>query len=121
MKDQYKKQEIVYGTRVNAASAEQEIEKGRITVHQDLFKELDGVTIDEITCQIFAPKDILEMLGRELKLGRDPDCLIPCLNVPQKETWQVIEMIKTVIPELDLLNSDDDKVFSQRLVDKEKE
>lgn len=108
--------EVIYGTRVSPFTGEVEIGKGRIVIFQNEFTELDkNINPADIDVRVFAPEDLLRRIEEATGKKHDPDFFMPCLLFKESNTEHIIEILKKIIPEIELINSDDDKIFAEKL------
>jgi len=108
-------QQIVIGSRVSPFTGEHEVvKKGRLVIYQNEFTDLGGsVNPESVVCRIYAPIDILARL-RESGLKFDEDYFFPCLLF-QGDTVKALGVVGSIIPDIQIINSDDDEVFKKYL------
>jgi hypothetical protein len=110
----------VYGSRISDATGPYEVvSNGRLVLYQNLFQELEpSVMPDEIVTLIYAPIDILALLREKTGLPYETNMFFPCLHL-QGDTVKALEIVTGIVPDLELLNCDDDEVFNMHLAEKE--
>jgi hypothetical protein len=108
--------ELIYGSPVSIASAQEEAGNGRISLFQPYIIELDGPMPQGVTmsCNIFGPEDVLEQLHAALAIEYDPefdDC--GKVLVVDGDSAVALALVKKLFPDIVELNADDDEVFAR--------
>ena len=108
--------QVVFGSRVMPVTGPAEAKRERLTIYQEIIPELLDMPVGEedICCRIFGPKEALGRIKDKLGWKDDEDYNGHCL-IFQGDTARVLELLGSVFPDLETLNSDDDKVFEEHL------
>lgn len=105
--------QIVFGSRLSPLGGPHEAKRGRLAIYQEYIPGLDTIPPGfQIESWLFGPDEVLAQLAATLRLEYGNQSTAPYLVYPG-ETGPLLELVKQQIPDLDVLNCDDDADFAR--------